>query len=261
MLLCYIAEEFKKEEKLLVPKIEPDLTDVDNLIPTLTNASVKLELEDDFPDVDVDSKVLGKLGGADYDEWLEIQKELSVYASSSDLTRCRVTNVNNGSSSVLNNQSLNSGAANLFCGTTRSSKFERIRANGDYHNHDGINEAASVVNNNCDLSSMYASVKSAFEHQKDLERDLLDDSESLDGLTLYNQGHCPSSLDGLEAADNTNNSETDDITAQVQSAIDSILSLKKRPSSNNMVGQANTGNSQSKDEMTTDQVVRNILSS
>ena len=55
----------------MIPKIEPDHMDVDNLTPTLTNPSIKLELESDFS-MDMDAKVLCKVN-ADYDEWLEIQ--------------------------------------------------------------------------------------------------------------------------------------------------------------------------------------------
>ena len=95
----------------------------------------------------------------------------------------------------------------------------------------------------------------------ELERDLLDDAESLDGLALYAQAQCPARTSSSER--NSNPEEHDDITAQVQSAIDSILSLKKRPagaSTQPVQGAQGASSSDSSDKLL-DQAVRSILGS
>lgn len=180
------------DDRLIVPKVESDLMDISTTkssavcaAAAAAAASVKLEVE-----MEVKS--------ADYDEWLEIQKELGVYASS-DL---------------------------MLSGKNRS-KSSRTRSNGD-------------TRDSCAL---------------ELERDLLDDAEGLDGLALYAQATC--SRTQTNELD-TNPDEHDDITAQVQSAIDSILSLKKRPAPGSSGGQSS--GSESNDKLL-DQAVRSILGS
>lgn len=233
------------------------MSDVDNLMPTLGNASVKLELEDDFPDVEGETKAQAKSSNCttgDYDEWLEIQKELGVYTPTTESSKCKNNN------SVGNNVTVMT--ANL------RPKVERTRANGEFR--------ASETSVASGSSSVVSTSKGTFEHAgsvapnistrrlssaTELERDLLEDTESLDGLALYSQSQCPTSLDISGESGNAN--ENDDITAQVQSAIDSILNLKKNPSSA-VPGSSNanpqTQPPESKDAML-DQAVRSILGS
>lgn len=85
----------------------------------------------------------------------------------------------------------------------------------------------------------------------ELERDLLDDTESLDDLALYAQAQCPVVTRAQP--------EENDITAQVQSAIDSILSLKKRPSVSGGAGSSQASNDAN--EKLLDQAVRSIMGS
>ncbi|XP_023245018.1 uncharacterized protein LOC106638105 isoform X2 [Copidosoma floridanum] len=174
--------DMEGDERLLVPKVESGITDPS----AAAAASVKLEVE-----MEVKS--------ADYDEWLEIQKELGVYTPSE-----------------------------LALGGKSRSKSSRARANGETR----------------DTSAL------------ELERDLLDDSESLDGLALYAQATCSTRAQSNEHS--ANPEEHDDITAQVQSAIDSILNLKKRPAPGSSGGQSS--GSESNDKLL-DQAVRSILGS
>lgn len=248
------TEEFKKEEKLLVPKIESDLSDMESLIPSLSNASVKLELEDDFPDVQTETKAMAKPSSTsgDYDEWLEIQKELGVYPPTSESLKCK------------NNSSV--GSNTVSSASTRP-KVERTRSNGEYR--------ASAANFASGSSSAVSTSKDTFGHGEsgapvserrlssdtELERDLQEGTEkSLDDLALCSQSKCSSSLDVSGESGNPN--EHDDITAQVQSAIDSILNLKKNPANTVPASSANPApqSSESKDAML-DQAVRSILGS
>lgn len=95
----------------------------------------------------------------------------------------------------------------------------------------------------------------------ELERDLLDDAESLDDLALYAQAQCPVTA-RAQSTDRSGGPEENDITAQVQSAIDSILSLKKRPATSGGSGSGSSG-SQTSDanEKLLDQAVRSIMGS
>ncbi|CAD1470054.1 unnamed protein product [Heterotrigona itama] len=247
-----VNEEFKKEEKPLVPKVEPGLTEEDKLSPSLTNVSVKRELEDDFLSDEIECKPVIKSANCtsgDYDEWVEIQKELGVYPSTTDSFKCK--NINNSGS--------NSACA---VAVTRSSKTERTRANGECRltvsnaNISGVQ--STVIKDNCeqDTTSVF---EKRWSSATDLERDLLEDTDSLDGLALHSQTQCPGSLQVTTESGNGN--EHDDITAQVQSAIDSILNLKKRPT-NTLPGNGNSASqsSESKDTVL-DQAVRSILGS
>lgn len=86
---------------------------------SLMNVSIKRELEDDFPNDEMECKPVIKTtsstnNSGDYDEWLKIQKELGVYPSTEDTLKCK--NGKNGGSSA--------------CTVTRS-KIERTRANGE----------------------------------------------------------------------------------------------------------------------------------
>ncbi|KAK9306740.1 hypothetical protein QLX08_002653 [Tetragonisca angustula] len=247
-----VNEEFKKEEKPLVPKVEPGLTEEDKLSPSLTNVSVKRELEDDFLSDEIECKPVIKSANCtsgDYDEWVEIQKELGVYPSTTDSFKCK--NINNSGS--------NSACA---VAVTRSSKTERTRANGECRltvsnaNISGVQ--STVIKDNCEQDSTPVFEK-RWSSATDLERDLLEDTDSLDGLALHSQTQCPGSLQVTTESGNGN--EHDDITAQVQSAIDSILNLKKRPT-NTLPGNGNSASqsSESKDTVL-DQAVRSILGS
>ncbi|XP_043521648.1 extracellular matrix-binding protein ebh-like isoform X3 [Frieseomelitta varia] len=247
-----VNEEFKKEEKPLVPKVEPGLTEEDKLSPSLTNVSVKRELEDDFLSDEIECKPVIKSANCtsgDYDEWVEIQKELGVYPSTTDSFKCK--NINNSGS--------NSACA---VAVTRSSKTERTRANGECRltvsnaNISGVQ--STVIKDNCEQDSTPVFEK-RWNSATDLERDLLEDTDSLDGLALHSQTQCPGSLQVTTESGNGN--EHDDITAQVQSAIDSILNLKKRPT-NTLPGNGNSASqsSESKDTVL-DQAVRSILGS
>ena len=248
------TEEFKKEEKLLVPKIESDLSDVESLIPTLSSASVKLELENDFPEVETETNAMAKPSSCtsgDYDEWLEIQKELGVYPPPSEPLKCK-------------NNSL--GGSNTVSSASTRPKVERTRANGEYR--------ASAANHASGSSSAVGTSKEAFGPSEsgapvsdrrlssatELERDLLEDTEkSLDDLALCSQSKCLTSLD---VSDESENPMPDDITAQVQSAIDSILNLKNHPANAVPTTSANAASqsSESKDAML-DQAVRSIIGS
>ncbi|XP_031366620.1 mucin-5AC-like isoform X2 [Apis dorsata] len=248
-----VNEEFKKEEKPLVPKVEPGLTEEDKLSPSLTNVSVKRELEDDFLSDEMECKPVIKSANCtsgDYDEWVEIQKELGVYPSTTDSFKCK--NINNSGS--------NSACA---VAVTRSSKTERTRANGECRitipsaSVSGVQN--TVIKDNCEQDNTPVFEK-RWSSATDLERDLLEDTDSLDGLALHSQTQCPSSLHVTTESGNDN--EHDDITAQVQSAIDSILNLKKRPT-NTLPGSSGNSASQSSESKDTvlDQAVRSILGS
>ncbi|XP_050470233.1 mucin-4-like isoform X1 [Bombus huntii] len=248
-----VNEEFKKEEKPLVPKVEPGLTEEEKLSPTLTNVSVKRELEDDFLSDEMECKPMLKstnCTSGDYDEWVEIQKELGVYPSTTDSFKCK--NINNSGS--------NSACA---VAVTRSSKTERTRANGECRTTvpstsiSGVQNA--VIKDNCEQDST-PDFEKRWNSATDLERDLLEDTDSLDGLALHSQTQCPGSLQVTTESGNGN--EHDDITAQVQSAIDSILNLKKRPT-NTLSGSSGNSASQSSESKDTvlDQAVRSILGS
>lgn len=214
------------------------MSDVDNLIPTLGGhpTSVKLELEDDFSNVEGQAKTSMKPSSCttgDYDEWLEIQKELGVYTPTTESSKCKYNNL------------VTANTGNL------RPKVERTRANGEFR----VSETSVASGSSSVVTSSTRRLSSATE----LERDLLEDTESLDGLALYSQSQCPGSLDISGESGNAN--DNDDITAQVQSAIDSILNLKKNPSTA-VPGSANPAPqpSESKDSML-DQAVRSILGS
>ncbi|XP_078044101.1 uncharacterized protein LOC144473778 isoform X2 [Augochlora pura] len=247
------VNEFKKEEKPLVPKVEPGLTEEDKLSSPLTNVSVKRELEDDFPSDEIECKPVIKSASCtsgDYDEWVEIQKELGVYPSTTDSFKCKNSN----------NSSSNSACA---VAVTKSSKAERTRANGECRANvssasvSGIQN--TVVKDSCEQDNTTV-FERRWSSATDLERDLLEDSDSLDGLALHSQTQCPGSLHITNESGNGN--EHDDITAQVQSAIDSILNLKKRPT-NTLPGSSGNSASQSSESKDTvlDQAVRSILGS
>ncbi|XP_032677324.1 mucin-4-like isoform X2 [Odontomachus brunneus] len=256
-----VTEEFKKEEKPLVPKVEPGLMEESKLTtsPSLVSVSVKRELEDDFPSDEIECKPVIKTSSStsgDYDEWLEIQKELGVYPSTTDTLKCKNNNNGGGSSSA------------CTMTVTKSSKIERTRANGECRDNvvnasvvPGISNA--IMKDSCEQEST-PSFEKRWSSATDLERDLLEDTDSLDGLALHSQTQCPSSVH--VASNNSSGNagdEHDDITAQVQSAIDSILNLKKRPA-NTLSGNSNSSNaSQSGDSKDTalDQAVRSILGS
>ncbi|XP_076670521.1 uncharacterized protein LOC143369905 isoform X3 [Andrena cerasifolii] len=249
------TNEFKKEEKPLVPKVEPGLSEEDKLSPPLTNVSVKRELEDDFPSDEMECKPVIKSASCtsgDYDEWVEIQKELGVYPSTTDSFKCKNSN-NSGSNSA------------CAVAVTRSSKSERTRANGECRANvpsasvSGVQN--TVVKENCEQDSGPV-FERRWSSATDLERDLLEDADSLDGLALHSQTQCPGALHLTNESGNDNDNEHDDITAQVQSAIDSILNLKKRPT-NTLPGSSGNSASQSSESKDTvlDQAVRSILGS
>lgn len=276
-----IPEEFKKEEKPLLPKLEADLTDEDKTSNTssLGNVLVKQELDDDFCGMDSQSSdpqmrlKPSSCTSGDYDEWLEIQKELGVYPG--DPGKCR----NPGSSSGSGPSGSSANGACLSGIASKSlTKCERTRANGD------CRLSAPCVNPSTMKNIFEASADSgSMELDKrwcnstlrdDLERDLIEDADSLDDLALQSQ------LPGTSLQDNDNDTglinEHDDITAQVQSAIDSILNLKKRPANASAVStqqasaataatsatttQTSSNSSDSKDSVL-DQAVRSILGS
>lgn len=246
---------------------------------TLASVSVKRELEDDFPSIETDSKLLLKPSSCtsgDYDEWLEIQKELGVYPSvGSDSSKSRNMGVaavsGSGSGSVAGSVSGSSSRS--------SSKAERTRANGECRLSGAAAAAAAAVvaaaatsassvpganvqKNPYEQDSSSLDAERRWSSATDLERDLLEDADSLDGLALQTQ--CPSTIN-LGSNESVSVNDHDDINAQVQSAIDSILNLKKRPSTAAPAG-APTGNpppqqtSESKDTVL-DQAVRSILGS
>ncbi|KYN02548.1 PREDICTED: mucin-17 [Cyphomyrmex costatus] len=253
-----LSEEFKKEEKPLVPKVEPGLMEETKSTLTtsspLMNVSVKRELEDDFPNDEMECKPVIKSSSStnnsgDYDEWLEIQKELGVYPSTADTLKCK--NGNNSGSSV--------------CAVTRSSKIERTRANGECLRTNVANTNVPGVSNTIIKDDCEQDVNTSFDRRwcsaTNLERDLSEDTD-LDGLALHSQTQCSSSTVISSESGNTGN-EHDEINAQVQSAIDSILNLKQRPT-NTLSGSGNgSSSSQSGDSKDTalDQAVRSILGS
>ncbi|XP_063980485.1 mucin-4-like isoform X2 [Diachasmimorpha longicaudata] len=260
------TEELKKEEKPVVPKVEADLTDEEKTSTSLANVLVKQELDDDFCGMDSQSTdPQGRLKpssctSGDYDEWLEIQKELGVYPGDTGKCKHQVCSGASGSS------------ANGACLSTKSlTKCERTRANGDCRLSASVNQ--STIKNLYDTSD-----SGPMELDKrwcsaalrdDLERDLIEDTDSLDDLALQSQ------LPGTSIQDNESGqgiiNDHDDITAQVQSAIDSILNLKKRPSnasaastqvSSTSAGTTQTsGNSSDSKDSVLDQAVRSILGS
>lgn len=235
--------------------------DEEKTLPSLSNISVKKELEDDFSSIDTDSKLNIKPSSStsgDYDEWLEIQKELGVYPSAGDSSKCKNINI---SGSVGGGTG---GSASVTGTIIRPSRMERTRNNGE----------SRTTNTSSAVSVQSASSKNIFESDSsmeldrrwcssatELERDLLEDADSLDELAFHSQVQCPSALSG--EVDNSNILEHDDITAQVQSAIDSILNLKKMPSSSTATSGASGSTAQtseSKDSVL-DQAVRSILGS
>ncbi|XP_011156187.1 mucin-17 isoform X1 [Solenopsis invicta] len=255
-----LNEECKKEEKPLVPKVEPGLGEENKSTLTtsspLVNVSVKRELEDDFPNEEMECKPVIKTTSStsgDYDEWLEIQKELGVYPSTADTLKCK--NGNNSGSSA--------------CAVTRSSKIERTRANGECLRTNVANMNASPgVSNMIMKDDCEQDVNTPFDRRwssaTDLERDLSEDTD-LDGLALHSQTQCSSSTAHVTSSESENpGNEHDEINAQVQSAIDSILNLKQRPT-NTLSGSSSGSNSssQSGDSKDTalDQAVRSILGS
>ncbi|XP_029172480.1 mucin-17-like isoform X1 [Nylanderia fulva] len=255
-----VNEEFKKEEKPLVPKVEPGLIEEDKSTlttsPPLVNVSVKRELEDDFPSDEIECKPVIKTTSStsgDYDEWLEIQKELGVFPPTTDTPRCK--NSNNGSG----------GNNSAVMTVTRSSKVERTRANGECLRAN-VPNVSNIMKDDCEQDVTPTPFDRRWSTATDLERDLLEDADSLDGLALHSQTQCPSStVHVTSSSENANaGNEHDEITAQVQSAIDSILNLKKRPA-NTLSGSSSgsSSSSQSGDSKDTalDQAVRSILGS
>lgn len=156
-----LSEELKREERL---KLEPDLGLADGVV------AVKRELENDLADIELPEAVARSCkgttaGSGDYDEWLEIQKELGVFEN-----------------------------------TTKSGgKTERPRPNGARES-----EASATSTTSNTLDRRWGSVT-------DLERDLLEDTDSLDGLALHSQAQQCSSANVEEGVN-------DDITAQVMNA-------------------------------------------
>lgn len=253
-----LNEELKKEEKPLVPKVEPGLVEENKSTLTtsssLVNVSVKRELEDNFPNDEVECKPVIKTtsstnNSGDYDEWLEIQKELGVYPSTADTLKCK--NGNNSGSSA--------------CAVTRSSKIERTRANGECLRTNVSNTNVPGVSNAIMKDDCEQDVNTPFDRRwcsaTDLERDLSEDTD-LDGLALHSQTQCPSSTaPNVTSSESGNTGNEHKINEHVQSAIDGILNLKERPA-NTLSGSGN-GSSQSSDSRDTalDQAVRSILSS
>ncbi|KAL0122577.1 hypothetical protein PUN28_007345 [Cardiocondyla obscurior] len=252
-----LNEEFKKEEKPLVPKVEPGLVEENKSTLTasspLVNVSVKRELEDDFPNDELECKPpvikTSSNTSGDYDEWLEIQKALGVYPSTADTLKCK--NGNNSGTSA--------------CAVTRSSKIERTRANGECL-RTNANTNLPDVSNTIMKDDCEQDVSTPFDRRwssaTDLERDLSEDTD-LDELALHSQTQCPSSTAHVASSESENaGNEHDEINAQVQSAIDSILNLKQRPT-NTLSGNGNGSSSQSSDSKDTalDQAVRSILGS
>lgn len=253
-----IAEEFKKEEKPIVPKVEPGLIEEDKstLTSPLVNVSVKRELEDDFPSDEMECKPVIKTTSStsgDYDEWLEIQKELGVYPSTAETLRCKTGN---------NGNSGNSACA--VTAVTRSSKIERTRANGECLRANVPSVSNMIMKDDCEQDVTPTPFDRRWSSATDLERDLLEDADSLDGLALHSQAQCPSSTVHVTSSESGNaGNEHDEITAQVQSAIDSILNLKKRPANTLSGSSSGSSSSQSGESKDTalDQAVRSILGS
>lgn len=235
------VEDFKKEEKPMVPKVEPGLVDDVKPLSMPANVSVKRELEDDYSEVDEDTKPLLKplsCTSGDYDEWLEIQKELGVYPPTGDNSKCK-------------NSGNNSGAI------ARTPRGERTRANGEYRG--SVVSSGLILKNSCETTAPVSERR--WSGATDLERDLLEDTDSLDGLVLTSQAQCPPPLH----LSNDNDNDNDDITAQVQSAIDSILNLKQGPSNPlpppSLPASASTSQTSESKDTALDQAVRSILGS
>jgi len=246
-----------------VPKVEPGLIEEDKSTltapPPLVNVSVKRELEDDFPSDEMECKPVIKTtnsSSGDYDEWLEIQKELGVYPSTTDTLKCKNSN-NNGSGGN------NSGISAI----TRSSKVERTRVNGECLRANVASASIAGISNATMKDNCEQDTGPPFDRRwssaTDLERDLLEDTDSLDGLALHSQAQCPSNVHVTNSESGNAGNEHDEITAQVQSAIDSILNLKKRPTNTLSGSSSGSGSSQSSDSKDTalDQAVRSILGS
>lgn len=248
----------------MVPKVEPGLVEENKSTLTasspLVNVSVKRELEDDFPNDEMECKPVIKTSSStsgDYDEWLEIQKALGVYPSTADTLKCKNGN-NSGNSSA--------------CGIARSSKIERTRANGECLRTNVANTSLPGVSNTIMKDDCEQDVSTPFDRRwssaTDLERDLSEDTD-LDELALHSQTQCPSSTVHATSSGESGNAgnEHDEINAQVQSAIDSILNLKQRPTNSLSGGGSGSGSgsssSQSGDSKDTalDQAVRSILGS
>lgn len=162
---------------------------------------------------------------------LEIQKELGVYPSTVDTLKCK--NGNNGGSSA--------------CTVTRS-KIERTRANGECLRTNVTNINVPGVSNTILKEDCEQDVNTPFDRRwcsaTDLERDLSEDT-NLDGLTLHSQTQCSSSSAHVTSSESGNTgNKHDEINAQVQSAIDSILNLKQCPA-NNLSGSGNSSSSSS----------------
>ncbi|XP_050454959.1 uncharacterized protein LOC126853354 [Cataglyphis hispanica] len=254
-----VNEEFKKEEKPLVPKVEPGLIEEDKSTltsPSLVNVSVKRELEDDFPSDEMECKPVIKTTSStsgDYDEWLEIQKELGVYPSTADTLRCKTgSNGNSGNSAC------------AVTAVTRSSKIERTRANGECLRANVPSVSNMIMKDDCEQDVTPTPFDRRWSSATDLERDLLEDADSLDGLALHSQAQCPSNTVHVTSSESGNaGNEHDEITAQVQSAIDSILNLKKRPANTLSGSSSGSSSSQSGESKDTalDQAVRSILGS
>lgn len=224
----------------MVPKVEPGLSDDVKPMSMPANVAVKRELEDDYTEMEEDTKPLIKplsCTSGDYDEWLEIQKELGVYPSAGDSSKCK-------------NSGNNSGA------TTRTPRGERTRANGEYRG--SVVSSGLILKNSCDTVPVS---ERRWSGATDLERDLLEDTDSLDGLVLTSQSQCPPPMH----LSNDNDNDNDDITAQVQSAIDSILNLKQGPSNPipqaSITPSASTSQTSESKDAALDQAVRSILGS
>ncbi|XP_011342523.1 mucin-17 isoform X2 [Ooceraea biroi] len=269
-----VNEELKKEEKPLVPKVEPGLMEEDKSTlttpPALVNVSVKRELEDDFPSDEMECKPVIKTtnsSSGDYDEWLEIQKELGVYPSTTDTLKCKNGN-NNGGGGSGGGSSSSGGSVCAVTAVTRSSKMERTRANGECLRANVANASipgvsSTMMKDNCEQDTA-PPFDRRWSSATDLERDLLEDTDSLDGLALHSQTQCPSSSVHVTSSESGNaGNEHDEITAQVQSAIDSILNLKKRPTNTLSGSSSGSASSQPSDAKDTalDQAVRSILGS
>lgn len=242
-----------------MPKVEPGLVEENKSTLTasspLMNVSVKRELEDDFPNDDMECKPVIKTTSStsgDYDEWLEIQKALGVYPSTTDTLKCK--NGNNSGSSA--------------CAVTRLSKIERTRANGEcLRTNVNANTSLPGVSNTIMKDDCEQDVNTPFDRRwssaTDLERDLSEDTD-LDELALHSQTQCPSSTAHVTSSESGNaGNEHDEINAQVQSAIDSILNLKQRPTNTLSGNGSGSSSSQSGDSKDTalDQAVRSILGS
>lgn len=236
--------------------------DEEKPVSSLANISVKKEQEEEeFSSIEGDSKLNLKPSSStsgDYDEWLEIQKELGVFHSTGDSSKCKNISASGG---------VNAGVTGT---TLKPSRTERTRNNGESlpprASCVSFSSAAIpstmlknvIIESDMSMEPMLAAGEKRWcSSATDLERDLLEDTDSLDELAFHSQVH---SLPG--DVDTSNILEHDDITAQVQSAIDSILNLKKRPSSSTATTSAPgaSQSSESKDPVL-DQAVRSIMGS